>query len=413
VYDHQKSRRVRVMEGTYAQVNRLLFSPDASTLAGEVETLHCPTCTEMEGLDPYMVLWRSSDGSIITKMEQQGQSGWLGYSQDGSRLAGLQMGNVQIFSTSDGSSVDQIDGFTAQIEGLALSPDGKTLASVHGTQPYTLRFWDLDDGLVSRLLQDRPEGGALTNVAVAFSPDQEILAVGGDIWDTATGERLNEMERAITGVTSCWSSGVAFSPDGDTLATGCFDGQLDLWHVPDGALVKRIGSYSSWVDEPAFSPDGEYLAAAYNVPDYLVQVWQLPQGDPAFKLQGGHFTRLAYSPDGGTLATILANQEYDQYGWPAGYVQLWNASDGKQLNQLEVEDAVSLAFSPDGQILATGSLDGTLRLWEMPGGRMLLESGGHFGQIQRLVFTPDGTSLVSASLDGTIIRWGIPDPSSP
>ena len=80
----------------------------------------------------------------------------------------------------------------------------------------------------------------------------------------------------------------------------------------------------------------------------------------------------------------------------------------EELDQLEVGDAVSMAFAPNSTILATGSLDGTLRLWEAPGGRLLMEAKEHFGQVQRLVFTPGGTSLISGSQDGTILLWGIP-----
>jgi WD40 repeat protein len=174
------------------------------------------------------------------------------------------------------------------------------------------------------------------------------------------------------------------------------------------ALEGSFGGYSSWVNELAYSSDGERLAAIYNVPDYLVQIWQLPEGAASFKLTGGHFTRVVYSADGRILATVRANPEYDQYGWPAGFVQLWSATDGKELAQLEMDDAVSIAFSPNSQILATGSINGTLRLWERVGGRMLMEVNGHYRQIERLIFTPDGVNLVSGSQDGTIMVWGVP-----
>lgn len=134
-----------------------------------------------------------------------------------------------------------------------------------------------------------------------------------------------------------------------------------------------------------------------------MQVWQLPDGKAAFALTGGHFTRVAYSPDGSTLATVMANPEYDQYGWPADFVQLWSASDGKELAHLEVDDAVSIAFSPDSRILAMSSFDGTLRMWDLAGGNLLFETDAHYDSIQRLAFIPDGTRLITGSLDGTIL----------
>jgi len=406
LYDHQKGRRTQMLEGSYLSIDGVLFSPDGQTLAGDVYTLLCPTCTEMDGSDRSLVLWRAVDGSVIARIEHP--AGWIAYSVDGSSLTAPEMESMEVINTADGSVVKRIDGFTNPVEGMALSPDGKTLFAVHAAGEYTLRLWDLETGRVERVLQGR-EGFTLSNVEISYSPDEKFIAVGGDLWDLASGDQLTDLEQAISAVTSCWSSGVAFSPLGDTLATGCFEGQLDLWHLPDGALLKRISGYNSWVNELAYSPDGEHLAAIYDVPDYLVQVLKLPEGKASFTLTGGHFTRVAYSADGRTLATVMANPEYDQYGWQAGFVQLWSSTDGKELARLEVEDAVSIAFSPDSHILATGSFDGTLRLWEIPGGGKLMEAKGHYGQIQRLVFTPDGTSLVSGSQDGTILRWGIPE----
>jgi WD40 repeat protein len=405
IYDHQKGRRTQILEGDYIEINGVLFSPDGQTLAGDVYSLHCPTCTEIDGLDRSLVLWRATDGAIIASIDHLG--GWIAYSKDGNRLIALEMESMQVINTADGSTVERINGFTNPVAGMAISPDGKTLAAVHAVQEYSLRLWDLGTGAVKEGHSGQ-QSISQNNVEVAYSRDGNFIAVGGDLWNLAANERLTTMEQAIVQKTSCWPSSVAFSPDGKELASGCYDGQLDLWSFPDGALIKSIGGYTSWVNGLAYSPDGKHLAAIYGVPDYLVQVWQLPEGTPSFELTGGHFTRVAYSSDGGMLATVAASVEYDQYGWPAGYVQLWDASDGKEIAQLKVDDAVSIAFSPDSRILATGSLDGTLRLWEIAGGKLLLEADRHFQQIQRLAFTPDGRSLISASLDGTIFVWGIP-----
>jgi WD40 repeat protein len=273
-------------------------------------------------------------------------------------------------------------------------------------------LWDLETGHVIRTLQNQ-QGATLSNVEVSYSPDEKYIAVGGDLWDLAAGERLNRIEQAIGEKTSCWPSSVAFSPAGSILATGCFEGQLDLWSVPGGDLLKSFGGYQSWVSALAYSPDGASLAAIYWVPDFLVQVWQLPEGKASFTLTGGDFSRVAFSPDGQTLATVAVNEEYGQYGQQAGVVQLWSASDGKEIARLGLEDAVSVAFSPDSHILATGSVNGAVRLWEIAGSRLLLETTGHYRSVQRLAFTPNGTRLVSGSLDGTISVWGISAPTSP
>ncbi len=413
LYDHQNGRRTQMLAGNFTQMDGVLFSPDGQTLAGDVYSLHCPTCTEIDGLDRSLVLWRAADGSIIAKNEHP--SGWIAYSADGSSLTAVEMESMQIINTGDGSIIKQIDGFTNPVAGMALSPDGKTLAAVHSAEKYTLRLWDLGTGSVRQALSSQ-NSITSNNVEVAYSPDGKFIAVGEDLWDLVTGERLIGVEQAIGQKTSCWPSSVAFSPDGKDLATGCFEGQLDLWSFPDGALLQSIGDYTSWVNGLAYSTDGANLAAIYSDPDYLVQVWQLPQGTPFFKLTGGHFTRVSYSADGRTIATVAAKAENEQYGWPAGMVQLWNSSDGRELAQLKVDDAVSIAFSPDGRIIATGSLDGTVRLWQVAGeepppgavgGRLLMEAHNHYQQVQRLAFTPDGRELISGSLDGTILRWGI------
>ncbi len=405
LYNHINGRRTHILEGNFSQIDGVLFSPDGQILAGDVYSLHCPTCTEIDGLDRSLVLWKAADGAIISRNKHP--SGWMAFSADGSSITAVEAEAVQVINAADGSITRQIDGFTTAVAGMAISPDGKTLAAVHSTDEYTLRLWDLKTGHVNQALSNQ-QGISLDNVEVAYNPDGKFIAVGGDVWDLAASKRMTVMEQAIGQKTSCWPSSVAFSPDGKELASGCFEGQLDLWSFPDGALIKSIGDYTGWVTGLSYSPDGEQLAAIYSVPDYLVQAWQLPQATPAFKLSEAHFTRVSYSTDGLLIATVAASAENEQYGWSAGMVQLWNAVDGKEIAQLQVDDAVSVAFSPDSRILATGSLDGTVRLWEVAGDRLLMVARRHFQQVQRIAFTPDGRSLISGSLDGTILQWGVP-----
>jgi WD40 repeat protein len=406
LYDPLKGRRVRQLEGSYTDFNQAIFSPDGQIVAGEVYSLHCPTCKGQDSQDRSLVLWRTADGTILAQIKHP--AGWAAFSTNGGWLALTQRDSLQFYETAAGSLKKTIAGFYGRVAGMALSPDGRTLAAVDTNDPYTLRLWDLESGRVIQDLPGRIVVDAGANVAIAFSPDGKLLAVRGDLWDLATGQRLVELEKAVADRTSCWSSAAAFSPDGRVLATGCFEGQLDLWSARQFQWLQRIGDYSGWVDYLAFSPDGNALAAVYGVPDYRVQVWNLPEGQPAFHLSGEHFTRAVYSPDGKMLATVAANQDYEQYGWPAGFVELWDVPNGDKRTRLDVHDAVSLAFSSDGHILATGSLEGTLRLWETSSGRLLLETRQHYDSIQELAFTSDGTHLLTGSQDGTILNWGIP-----
>jgi WD40 repeat protein len=89
-----------------------------------------------------------------------------------------------------------------------------------------------------------------------------------ELWRAGDGERLYQLD--IAGVMR-----VAFSKDGDTLATGCYDHTVRLWRSADGALLKTLDGHGDYVTDLAFSPSGELLASGSY--DGTVILWGVPR----------------------------------------------------------------------------------------------------------------------------------------
>ena len=114
----------------------------------------------------------------------------------------------------------------------------------------------------------------------------------------------------------------------------------------------------------------------------------------------GHADRVrsvAYAPDGQTLASGSLDQT----------VRLWDVAAGQEIATLQghTDRVTSVAFSPDGQTLASGSLDRTVRLWDVATRQELAILQGHADGITSVSFSLDGQTLASSSWDKTILLW--------
>jgi WD40 repeat protein len=100
---------------------------------------------------------------------------------------------------------------------------------------------------------------------------------------------------------------------------------------------------------------------------------------------------------------MLASGSVDQT------IKLWEVSSGRLIRSLEGHSGhvYSVAFSPDGKMLASGDLDQTIKLWEVSSGRLIRSLEGHSGPVHSVAFSPDGKMLASGGSDQAIKLWEV------
>lgn len=192
---------------------------------------------------------------------------------------------------------------------------------------------------------------------------------------------------------------VAFSPDGQLLATCDTDCNIRLWSVQTGQLLLICHGHNHWVRSVAFSPDGQIIASGSA--DQTVRLWDAKTGE-CIRVHTDHTNEIhtvAFSPNGKLVASGSADNT----------IRLWDVLAGK-CNKILIGHerwVRSVAFSPNGKILASGSADHTVKLWDIQTGECLHTCTGHTGWVRSITFSYDGKTLISGSSDKTIQFWDI------
>ena len=238
--------------------------------------------------------------------------------------------------------------------------------------------------------------------SVAFSPDGEIIASASDdkniiLWSNS-GEKLQTLKEHKESVNS-----VAFSPDGKIIASASDDKTIKLWSKK-GKLLQTLDKHKGAVKSVTFTPDGKTIASISD--DNTIKLWS--KSGKYYKLlpffQSGteqYVNSVAFSPDG----NIIAGANHD------GTIKFRNIK-GKDLKNLSWGKTLarhggvvnSIAFSPDSKIIASASDDNTIKLRTI-GNKHLSTLRGHKSDVLSVAFSPDGQTIASASKDNTIKLW--------
>ncbi|MFL6209581.1 MAG: BACON domain-containing protein [Pyrinomonadaceae bacterium] len=235
--------------------------------------------------------------------------------------------------------------------------------------------------------------------AVAFSPDGQLLASASNdhtvkLWRVADGALLTTLTGFFDPATS-----VAFSHNGQMLAAGSINsGVIKVWHVSDWSLLSTLTTSSYLKADVAFSPDDTRLAVASNG----LELWNTSSWQKAAILEGG-FT-VVYSPDGQFLAAGVGYEGAKLYQLSNGFTRLLDHRD--RVN--------SVAFTSDSQTLATGSDDQSVSLWQVANGSQVFNLNGPSGFVKGVAFSPDGQIILAGGQDllasrGTLLFWRVAD----
>ncbi|MBL9137546.1 MAG: protein kinase [Verrucomicrobiales bacterium] len=197
---------------------------------------------------------------------------------------------------------------------------------------------------------------------------------------------------------------LAFSPDGELLATASWDETAVLWDWRRGRAVIPPMRHPEWLRAVAFRPGHAQVATAAD--DGVVRLWNARTGRLDLEIPGHHArtTRLAFDPAGRWLASASNDRTARVRDAGSGMDQTPPLMHGN--------DVVVLGFHPSRPLLFTASRDRMIRFWELPSGNAASPPLLHGGPVFEAALRPDGERLASTSADGMLRVWSIPAPDS-
>jgi|GEM_PF-5156560 len=326
--------------------------------------------------------------------------------------------------------------FKDAITSLAVSPDGRLVAfgsavanqivdEEYQAQIYLFNPSELQTTLGTTAFLDVLEGHQGMVTSLAFSPDGNLLASSGydrfiKLWDMTTGVLVGQVSIADT------PNSLAFSPDGTKLAVAA---NLEVSLIDPLSRQVSASIPGAGGDRLAFSSDGNHVynnssgaikiidltasQVTLTFPDTFALVPTVSVAADGSILGVTHespatIEGFALSPDGAQIVTYTIDRTLeDDSGAENVRLATWEAKTGKYVSEVRFSGDLihAIEFSGDGNLLAIGNRN-EVWIWDTSNWQVKQRLEGHTSEIVELAFTASETVL-SASRDGTIRVWSL------
>jgi WD40 repeat protein/serine/threonine protein kinase len=370
----------------------LAFSPDGKTLA--------TGGADLAGIH----LWNVADGTPKSRVfrGQIGDAWSLAFSPDGRNLAsGTRDDVVRVWDLEKPEPLEIVEEnvFAHEYGNFVFSPDSRFMAAGCTGAVNKVEVWE-----VASLRRH----AVFTNMTyvVAFSGDGRriLVSTSGGVphWEnldsTAAAREIPSYRGKLEDMTA-----VDLTPDRTVSALGLRSGVIGLFEIESGRPVgPALQLHQDAIRSLAFSPDGNILASGGDDKGFFVSDLRTGKEVGHSFEHKGSVCAVAISPDGQTLAS----------GCAAETVKLWHLTSitNGSIASFSYHKSVirTLAFSPDGRTLASGSEDNTVKLWSVPM-RKEVASFKLEAPLRLVLFAPDGNALATVTDRGSLRIYRAPD----
>ena len=387
---------------------RLRFSPDGNQLAGA-------------GQMTAARVWNLNQPGTPPRSFESTHNVWdAAFTPDGATLVtATSHQQLEVWDAATGVRRDSLAGHANEVWAVAPTPDGTRVVS--GGKDRTVRVWSLAERPAT------PAVPAWRYARPAFSADGTRLLTYAQtnwrgaalVWEIGATNRGTTNPPALLGAFNGFPRG--FAPDGRHLLF--FRGDrpaLDWRAVASGDITRTV--------ELAGAPTNLFLAEfvlagdarSFTCPDESGTFWRWSTEDgrllhrwsddelaARFRAEfagGQRPNRLLRSHAASRTGRWLALGPFGTY---AGLLVDFATGASVRLRGHR-DDLAAIAFSPDDQTLASGSVDGTIRLWDVASGHGIAELPGHLESVEAIAFSPDGQTLASVNPGIEVTFWHLP-----